>query len=842
MVSNQMRIAISAILLACAAARAQEGPPTHTATEKVVVSIESQPLQEALREFGEQTGLQVLFRSENVSTRGVTAPRVAGELSARDALERLLKDSGLEYEFINERTVRVTSAPGPGASLTDQEAFGDVLRVAQSYPQAQSSDVSRNGVDDNDLEEVVVRAVQFRYEEVESANKMPMSVKDTPQSVKVVTQDLIDFAGIRKFDDIYKIDASTGAVHTGDHYPRQYYRGFEGNSAGNTIKIDGFRATDEVSLDLATFERFELVKGATSTLYGQNSVGGTLNAISKMPRDSAGGEVALEVGSFDHYRGDLDFYGPLTADGNLSYRLIGAYQDANSYMDFAHDDRVVIAPTIKYAIGENTSIIARVNYQRFEFAPYFGFGAQFLGDFSDPGQLTPENFRIPDVPRSRTGNAPSNDALKETSVEQLLLDHEFGSWKLRASAQHARTTADNNGVLMFGTDAAGLTDTLAYARDLEQDSYSAEVNLFGDVELLGRDHTLFFGLDYASLEREVFGRSGEYLVGAGSGFSILAPDYSLLSIPATRADYPSVFGLAGDHELYGFSAQAMIRPADKWIVSIGGRYSKDIEATRFSCCAAGEPFGPEEELKEDSITYQLGLTYALTPRLNLYISRGTTFEPQSGLTANGSSIDPEEGFANEIGLKGEAHGRKISYSLAIFDMERTNIAQGVPGTSFVAPIGTQRSRGVELDIRGEVMPGLEIYGSFAVLDAEYIEGEFEGVQPANAPKFGLSTFASYQIQTGHLRGLGFGVGVVHKAGRETNDFFFGYGNNTPIEFLDDFTEVDVRAFYGLRSWQFELAATNVLNEKYYSNPAGRLALGFQANPSRQVMGSVRYRF
>lgn len=815
----------------------------HAATEKVVVSIESQPLQEALRQVGEQTGVQVLFRSEDVSIRGVITPRVAGELSARDVLERLLKDSGLKYEFINERTVRITSASASGASLTDREAFGDAVRLAQSDSQARSSDSNRSDVDDSELEEVVVRAIQFRYEEVESANKMPMSVKDTPQSVKVVTQDLIDFAGIRKFDDIYKIDASTGAVHTGDHYPRQYYRGFEGNSAGNTIKIDGFRATDEVSLDLATFERFELVKGATSTLYGQNSIGGTLNAISKMPRDSFGGEVALEVGSFDHYRGDLDFYGPITADGNLSYRLIGAYQDANSYIDFARDDRVVIAPTIKYAISENTSIIARVNYQRFEFAPYFGFGAQFLGDdLSDPSQLTPENFRIPDVPRSRTGNAPSNDALKETSVEQLLLDHKFGSWKLRASAQHARTTADNNGVLMFGTDAAGLTDTLAYARDLEQDSYSAEVNLFGDVEILGRDHTLFFGLDYASLEREVFSGSGEYLAGADSGFSILVPDYSLLSIPATGADYPSVFGLAGDHELYGFSVQALLRPADQWIVTIGGRYSKDIEATRFSCCATGEPFGPEEELKEDSITYQVGVTYAITPRLNLYISRGTTFEPQSGLTANGSSIDPEEGFANEIGLKGETYDRKISYSLAIFDMERTNIAQGVPGTSFVAPVGTQRSQGVELDIRGEVMPGLEIYGSFAVLDAEYIEGEFEGVQPANAPKLGLSVFTSYQIQTGQLRGLGFGVGAVHKAGRETNDFFFGYGNNTPIEFLDDFTEVDVRAFYALRSWQFELAASNVLNEKYYSNPAGRLALGFQSNPSRQVMGSARYRF
>ncbi len=135
------------------------------------------------------------------------------------------------------------------------------------------------------FEEVVVRAIEFREDEVSSATRCRCRRSDTPQSVKVITQDLIDFAGIQRFQDFYKIDASSGPSHSGDQYPSRnsYYRGFQLGA----MTVDGFRVPPLVQLDLAPFERFEVIKGPTSTIYGQNSVGGTLTAVSSNRRASS---------------------------------------------------------------------------------------------------------------------------------------------------------------------------------------------------------------------------------------------------------------------------------------------------------------------------------------------------------------------------------------------------------------------------------------------------------------------------------------------------------------------------------------------------------------------------
>ena len=194
------------------------------------------------------------------------------------------------------------------------------------------------------LEEVVVSAIRFKSTEPITALKLPVSVKDTPQSVMAVTGDVIDFASIKTFQDVYKVDASGGTSHSLDSFPRNFYRGFlqQGN---NAIRIDGFRMPADLQLDLEPYERFEIVKGATSTLYGQNPIAGTLNAISKEPTASLGAEVGLELGSYDHYRATGDVHGPLTQSGNLQYRLVGAWMDEDSFLDLAnHRSRELPGP------------------------------------------------------------------------------------------------------------------------------------------------------------------------------------------------------------------------------------------------------------------------------------------------------------------------------------------------------------------------------------------------------------------------------------------------------------------------------------------------------------------
>jgi TonB-dependent siderophore receptor len=775
----------------------------------------------SLNEFSRQAGVQLLFDPSVVGKLETRA--VSGEFELTEALERMLEGTSLVFEFVDEKTIAVLP-PGKAGTAEARDARG----AAGAF----------DSVDE--VEEVIVRGVRFNYEDsVMSANKMPLSVKDTPQSIKLITQDLIEFSGIRKFEDLYKVDASGGTSHAGDQIPRNYYRGFRSQGV-NAIKVDGFRMTADMQLDLAQFERFEIVKGSTSTLYGQNAVGGTLNAISKMPQSEAGGEITLQTASYQHYRGDLDTYGPLTGDGALSYRFIVTHTDEESYVDFAGDRHTLVAPTLRYEIDEQTSIVARGSYQRYDLATYYGYGAQFLGDdLGDPEQLGAENFRLPAVPRSRAGNSPYNNSDKEAVIAQVMLEHQLESWTLRASVQYNDIQADDAETVMRLTDADGYTDASIDYTDRNDASYSTEVNLYGDVELFGRTHTVFIGMDVAELRTDTDYYSN-YRYGVDSGFSLLDPDYELLRFPERAQDYEELSQHRERERMAGATLQGLLRPMDDLVVSLGTRYSYDRLEAREHCCEQGASLDPEQLLEEKAFTYQAGATYSLTPDLNVYASYGTTFEPQSGLLEDGTYIDPEEGTAYEIGLKGELPGGQLSYSMAVFHMERTNISQGVPGTQYVKAVGTQRSKGVELDLQGQLLEGWEIYGSLAAMDAEYIEGENEGIQSANAPRFGISLFTSYEIQSGGLRGLGFGAGVVHKQGRDTGDVRFGA--KTPIRFLGDFTEVDVRVFYSLPRWQFDLGVSNLFNEKYYSTVFEFLLSTFQANPPRQATATIRYKF
>lgn len=814
------------------------------------IDLPAQSLAESIRAIARHGSINVLVDPNLV--RGQWAPPLKAHASAAEALNQILYGTGLTPCFVDDRTIAIVAAtvgsPASACEALETHAAPRVMgvshlvddrpriRLAQLDTDA-APPVQNKGQQTQTLEEVVVTALNFRYEEATTALKLPLSVKDTPQSIKAVTEDVIEFSGIRKFEDVYKIDASGGTSHALDDFARNYYRGFRQES-DNAIKVDGFRLTGAMNLDLAPFERFEIVKGATSTLYGQNSIAGTLNAISKMPRSSFGGEFRAELGSFDHYRADVDVYGPVTDDGSLAYRVIGAYTDDQSFLDLANRNVALFAPTLRYEFSPDTTVTARIIYQENDSRHHFGYGLQ----------ITDAGLRIPDVPRSTYGGMKWNSVKRDALFALTSIDHRFANgWKLRGSVQYNSVDGTLTEFIPAGLDPDGtaLIDA-AYARNDEDDVYSGEVTLFGDVEMFGRNHTLFLGMDYSS-QKFAHVSATDYLF---YGFNIFDPNPELIPPRHSLTDYPEFFNQRQRNEEAGVTAQAVLRPSDALTVILGARYTRNDTdlRTRVGEMAllndlAVVPFGAAETIDSDEVTVQAGVTYAVTDDINVYASYGETFEPQFGFVAGGGQIDPERGTAYEIGLKGD-FAERLSYSLALFDMERTNIAQDdFTNPGFVVALGTQRSRGVELDFQGEIVSGWDVYGSFAVLDAEFSEGQFKGMQPVNAPRFGASLFTSYEFQEGALRGLGIGGGVVHKHGRKTfDDDRFGIFGSTPEFDFGDFTEVDLRVFYTVDRWRLQVSGTNVTNEKYYSPTFNTFAYAIQVNPAPAVVASISYAF
>ena len=818
-------------------------------------SIPPQSLSAALIQFSTQADVQVVGSTETLANLDTTG--VSGALTGREALQRLLARHALRFEEVTSRSVKILPlAPSTGRA-SDSAAAKLVLSQGNVGADAQSA-AEPAAAAEPDAEEVVVTGKRFNYETVESANRMPLSVKDTPQSVKIITEDMMDFAGITEFEDTYKIDANSHASHLRDGFARNYFRGFLADSS-NAFRLDGMRAFGVIELDLAPLERIEIVKGSTSTMFGSGSIGGTLNAISKKPMRERGGSVYLEGGTYNHIRGGLDVHGALNSSEQFTGRLVASYLDEEGPVDFYYNKIAVIAPSLKYEFTPDTSLTLLSQYQDQDFMPLGNFGIQIAGD-----RLDPAAYRVPDVPRSRLAGQPDQYRKSKLYYGRLLFEHRFAQdWQLRTNVQYAKLDNDSNQSQGVVTYADGLTDIEIFGEDRQNDLSSFEANVFGDFTLGGREHTAFFGADwYHSKDKGYAGYAwvGNYM----TGFSIFDPDYSLLPRTfrnlrsysldnpglAPFSDYAETTASAAVSTEIGYTGQLLLRPTDKLHVVLGARYA-EFEDGRvllgYDLSVFDSPLPPKEYYRNYAVTYQAGVTYAINDRVNAYASYGQTFQPRNDATYDpdlpqGRPVGPEEGEAYEIGLKGDVSGGKFSWSAALFQIARTNITETDQAhQDFVRLLGEQRSRGLELDAQGEIRQGWSVYGTAAVTDNEFVKGEFDGFPSYFAPKFGVSVYSSYELQGGALPGLGFGGGVVYKDVVNAKPFF-GPVVGRALHLFDDVLEVDARAFYRKDNWYYELAITNLLDEKYYSPSYPSPYYAINVNPGRQFIGSVKYKF
>ncbi|MBL8266491.1 TonB-dependent siderophore receptor, partial [Steroidobacter sp.] len=469
--SMRLRAALAATLaLAGQPVFAQQWP-----AEPVRIDIAAQPIADALNEWARQTGFQLLLPEEGLAA-GVIAPKVEGSLAPRAALERLLAGSGLTYEHTADRAIIVRPAGQANGSTT-------------------------NTRDSNIIEEVnVVGVIDFQQNDAFGATKMGMPVAETPFSMLVVTNDLMRTASVKKTSDLYKLDPSGGTNNRMGGYGRAFARGY-----AVPVYMDGFRQSVEADLDYAAFDRLELVKGGTSTLYGQNEPGGVLNYVSKVPQTVSAIQLKAEAGTDSFYRGELDVTGPIFDSDRWSWRAILAQQKDDTYQDFGQDDSYAAISSLMYR-GERATFLLRAHFEEQEMKYSNGLAVQL--DAPIPTGYTWDSAiragliglkLVDDVPRSRAFGPQSQR--KKIFLTQAQFDYRFESnWKLRTNVQSSRGDDFINLTLVQGPLDFDGRNRIQYQSPgrLKDEDYSLEVNLFGDFELLGRTHTLFFGVDYSN--------------------------------------------------------------------------------------------------------------------------------------------------------------------------------------------------------------------------------------------------------------------------------------------------------------------------------------------------------
>ncbi|KJZ41071.1 TonB-dependent receptor [Pseudomonas fluorescens] len=761
-------------------------------------AIAAKPLPQALSDFSRVTGISVVYTDE--APYGVTAPAINGPLSAEQALQRLLSGSGLTFRRTDANTLILEPVPTAGTLNLDATTITSVADQSMSYQPPPTSSVMRSSA----------------------------LLQEVPQTVNVVPAQVIRDQVPRNLDDaLANVSGITQGNTLASTQDSVMTRGFGDNRNGSIMR-DGMPIVQGRGLS-ESVERVEVLKGPASLLYGIQDPGGVVNMVSKKPQLEQYNALTLRGSTYDDGKngsgGTLDSTGALGTSG-LAYRMVLDHEDEDYWRNFGTHRESMIAPSLAW-FGESTTLL--FSYEQREFLTPF-----------DRGTVIDPNTNHPlDISRNLRLDEPFNNMEGRSDLYHFEADHELNdNWKAHFGYSWNRETYDASQVRVTAID----TDkgTLTRSMDGTQNAISTDrfttVGLEGNVEWAGMKHDLVFGLDdeYRKIYREDLIRQKSRSI-----FSYVDPIYGL-EVPGTTV---SAADSNQTDELRSNSIflQDSIHLTDQWIFVAGGRFQ---EYDQYA--GKGVPFKANTDNNGQKWVPRAGLVYRYTDELSFYGSYTESFKPNSTIaplsgssTVLDGSIAPEEAKSWEVGAKLDMPGR-ITADIALFDIKKRNVlvanAEG-PVTIYSAA-GEVRSRGLEVDLTGQLTDRWSMIGSYAYTDAEVTEDpDYKGKQLQNVAKNSGSLSAVYDfgaIVGGDQLRVGAGARYVgERAGNAVNDFD-----------LPAYTVADAFATYDTKvegqKVKFQLNVKNMFDRTYYTSAASRFFVSM--GDSRQVLFSSTLEF
>jgi iron complex outermembrane recepter protein len=654
---------------------------------------------------------------------------------------------------------------------------------------------------------VIATKEGYRSEDGGAINKLDVPLKDIPQSINIITESVIRDREVLRLNEI--IDTAPG-VQGGTGYGGLangygfYMRGF---FAGTTLR-DGFRDFTFVSpRDPALFERVEIMKGPASVLYGSNEPGGIVNFVSKRPQFDPSRTVSLTYGSYDTRRAVADLTGPIDEESRLSYRLILVGDKRGSHRDHVESETQVVAPSVRWRATPDTDINFSAEWIRHDYT----FERGFLGEAA-----------FLELPRERFLEEPGmNYADAESSRARLEATHRFNAeWSMRVglSSIRPRITKLNFYPMSFDPVTRELTRSADFSREkTKDDGVQAELN--GKLTTGGVKHTFVGGV-------EAFKSSFWYTFAPfnqSSTINIDNPQYGQVLLPPSFFDTVA-FGNEYGSRTVAVYAQDSIEFTPQWKANIGLRHDR---ARLFS----DDLVDPSQSLRRQTqqrTSPRAGLVYQPTENSTAYLSYSSSFNPQIFYPmANGDLPKPEIGKQWELGWRQEWMQKNLSSHFAVFDLRKQNVTYEVtPGVN--AQSGEQRSHGVEFELLGRPMRGLEGTVAVALIDARVRKDtpEMEGDRLATQPKWSASTWWTYRSATGWFGGGGLFYLGKREASLPNN------GVQIPAQ-----TRIDAMLGYAAKAWEVQLNLNNLTDEDTYVR-SGFITPG----PGRHAYLTARFNF
>ncbi|AZO86123.1 TonB-dependent receptor [Stutzerimonas stutzeri] len=761
-------------------------------------SLAAKPLPQALSDFSRVTGISVVYTDE--APYGLNAPAVNGQMSAEQALQRLLTGSGLTFRRTDGHTMALEPQPTEGALTLGATTITSVMDESMSYQPPPTSSVMRSSA----------------------------PIQDIPQTINVVPAQVIRDQAPRYLDDaLANVSGITQANTLGSTQDSVMVRGFGDNRNGSIMR-DGMPIVQGRGLN-ASVDRVEVLKGPASLLYGIQDPGGVVNMVSKKPELEQYNALTARGSSYDDGKngsgGTFDSTGAL-GDSGLAYRMVLDYEDEDYWRNFGVHRESLIAPSLAW-YGESTQLLFAYEHR------------EFLTPFDRGTLIDPRTNHPLDISRNERLDEPFNNMEGRSDLYHFEADHELNdNWKAHFGYSWNRETYDASQVRVTAIDTT--KGTLTRSMDGTQNAISTDrfttASLEGNVNALGMQHDLLFGIDdeYRKIYREDLIRQKSLTT-----FSYVNPVYGR-EVAGTTVSAPDS---AQTDELRSDSAflQDSIHLNEQWILVAGARFQVYDQYA-----GKGVPFHANTDSNGQKWVPRAGLVYKYTDALSFYGSYTESFKPNSTIAPlSGSStvldggFAPEEAKSWELGAKLDLPGR-VTGNIALFDIEKRNVlvANAEGPTTIYSAAGEVRSRGLEVDLSGQLTDRWSMIGSYAYTDAEVTEDPvYKGNQLQNVAKNSGSLSAVYDfgsvIGADQLR-VGAGARYVgERAGNAVNDFD-----------LPSYTVADAFATYDTRldgqKVKFQLNVKNLFDRTYYTSAASRFFVSM--GDSRQVTLSSTLEF
>ncbi len=734
------------------------------------------PLAPALRSFASAANLPLSFVAEQ--TDGKRTAGLRGPFTPQEALAALLAGTGLQALRLDNGGYVLRSQPAPAESATSAPTAP--VTGSGSLPAVQVTAAAERESGNGPVPGYAARISG-------TATKTDTPLIEVPQSVSVIGREEMEARGAQ---DVMEALRYTPGVTTSTYGPDNrgweyvLLRGFNSSTTG--VYRDGLAQASFVPTYYLTepyaLERVEVLRGPASMVFGQADAGGIVNRVSKQPTGERIREIELQYGSYQRQQLAFDLGDRIGSDAVLSYRLVGLSLDSNDqdrYPDGRrlNHTRTYIAPSLRWQPNAGTSLTVLAEFLRNNTA-------------EDPYYLT-QNYALSSI---KVGDH-SFGQLKQT---QDAIGYRFETalgdqWTLRQNFRYSRVDPSRRVVWAdaLGEDQHTLSRIARTWRD-PVNLATLDTSVQGRLQHGDVQHTLLLGVDYSDQK----GRQRRF-IGPAPSLDLLAPVYGQ---PVALPTEP-LANLDQSTRQLGFYAQDQFKFGERWVLTLGGRQDRVRQVT-------DDHLDSSRSRKSDSaFSGRAGLSYLLGNGWAPYLSYVTSFLPNSGTDANNEAFRPSRGKQVELGLKFQPAGSRSLFTAAAFDLRKTNVVTYDPATFEGRQIGKQRSRGIELEAKGELAPGLNIAAAYTWLDMKVLasaDPDEIGKIPPLVPKQSASVWLDYTLGNG----LGFGGGVRYVGKRQNDE------HNTSAE--RGVTLLDAALHYERGPWRVALNVSNLADKKYNS--------------------------